>query len=96
MEQTLQRYKQKLDESADVRKRAKEADDARAEQAERALKAEEECAKLRHVEHNIQSAVNMSKSWVHFHHIEEFFDSSIIAIFFLNFNFKSFAKNLLS
>jgi hypothetical protein len=46
MEQTLQRYKQKLDESADVRKRAKEAEDARAEQAERALKAEEECAKL--------------------------------------------------
>jgi hypothetical protein len=52
MEQTLQRYKQKLDESADVRKRAKEADDARAEQAERALKAEEECAKLRYVSHD--------------------------------------------
>jgi protein HOOK3 len=46
MEQTLARYKQKLDESADLRKRVKEAEDAKEVQDERVATLETELAKL--------------------------------------------------
>jgi predicted nuclease with TOPRIM domain len=46
MEQTLARYKQKLDEAGDLRKRVKEAEDARDEQMEKMLSLEAEVAKL--------------------------------------------------
>jgi hypothetical protein len=66
MEQTLARYKQKLDESADLRKRVKEAEDAKEGADERVATLETELAKLQTLKVSFMlSSVLMD--WMHQH-----------------------------